>query len=71
MTGGSNDPLKSTTAKMICAGAAGCTADLFTFPLDTVKVWLQVNWIIKLFSHRNKSSSIFRLEVNTLHQQVI
>merc|ERR1719322_1989577 len=27
---------------MICAGAAGCTADLFTFPLDTVKVWLQV-----------------------------
>ena len=28
--------------KIASAGLAGCTADLATFPLDTVKVWLQV-----------------------------
>ncbi|XP_039252123.2 dicarboxylate carrier UCP2-like [Styela clava] len=28
--------------KIAAAGLAGCTADLATFPLDTIKVWLQV-----------------------------
>nr|CAB3267487.1 mitochondrial uncoupling protein 3 [Phallusia mammillata] len=28
--------------KIASAGLAGCTADIFTFPLDTAKVWLQV-----------------------------
>lgn len=28
--------------KIASAGLAGCTADLVTFPLDTIKVWLQV-----------------------------
>ncbi|XP_076821904.1 putative mitochondrial transporter UCP3 [Clavelina lepadiformis] len=28
--------------KLLSAGLAGCTADIFTFPLDTAKVWLQV-----------------------------
>nr|XP_018669017.1 mitochondrial uncoupling protein 3 isoform X2 [Ciona intestinalis] len=28
--------------KIASAGMAGCTADLMTFPLDTVKVWLMV-----------------------------
>lgn len=29
--------------KMASAGAAACVADLFTFPLDTAKVRLQVS----------------------------
>jgi len=32
----------SVYGQMTCAALAGCTADIFTFPLDTVKVWLQV-----------------------------
>lgn len=28
--------------KIVSAGLAGCTADIFTFPFDTVKVWLMV-----------------------------
>lgn len=36
---GENLPI---VAKMATAGMAGCTADLVTFPLDTIKVWLQV-----------------------------
>lgn len=32
----------SVPGQMLSAGLAGCTADLFTYPLDTVKVWLQV-----------------------------
>jgi hypothetical protein len=32
----------STVAKIAAAGSAGVTADLFTFPLDTIKVWLMV-----------------------------
>lgn len=32
----------SLPQKIASAGLAGCTADLATFPLDTVKVWLQV-----------------------------
>ena len=32
----------SLSQKIASAGLAGCTADLATFPLDTVKVWLQV-----------------------------
>jgi len=32
----------SVYGQMTCAALAGCTADVFTFPLDTVKVWLQV-----------------------------
>jgi len=32
----------SLPQKITSAGLAGITADLTTFPLDTVKVWLQV-----------------------------
>ena len=34
----------SLSQKIASAGLAGITADLTTFPLDTVKVWLQVGW---------------------------
>uniref|UniRef100_H2Z3R1 Mitochondrial brown fat uncoupling protein 1 n=2 Tax=Ciona savignyi TaxID=51511 RepID=H2Z3R1_CIOSA len=33
----------SLPLKIASAGLAGCTADLMTFPLDTVKVWLMVS----------------------------
>jgi len=32
----------SVYGKIAAAGAAGVTADIFTFPLDTIKVWLMV-----------------------------
>lgn len=32
----------TTAVKFLGAGAAGCFADLLTFPLDTAKVRLQV-----------------------------
>lgn len=40
--GRSTDSFPSVGVKMFSAGAAGCVADLFTFPLDTAKVRLQV-----------------------------
>lgn len=43
MTAGrSADPSPSVAVKVFSAGAAGCVADLATFPLDTAKVRLQV-----------------------------
>lgn len=33
----------TATVKFIGAGTAACIADLFTFPLDTAKVRLQVS----------------------------
>lgn len=30
--------------KLLTAGTSGCVADIITFPLDTAKVRLQVNW---------------------------
>lgn len=38
----SKDGEISVLAKIASAGAAGVTADIFTFPLDTIKVWLMV-----------------------------
>jgi hypothetical protein len=37
-------PLKTPplTVQLLTAGAAACVADIFTFPLDTAKVRLQV-----------------------------
>lgn len=43
MAGGrSADPSPTAAVKVFSAGAAGCVADLVTFPLDTAKVRLQV-----------------------------
>lgn len=43
MAGGrSADPSPTVAVKVFSAGAAGCVADLVTFPLDTAKVRLQV-----------------------------
>ena len=39
----------SLPQKIASAGLAGCTADLATFPLDTVKVWLQVSFSSNFF----------------------
>ena len=39
----SKDLNLTLSQKVASAGLAGCTADLLTFPLDTVKVWLQVD----------------------------
>jgi len=38
----SKDDGISVAAKICSAGAAGVTADIFTFPLDTIKVWLMI-----------------------------
>lgn len=38
----SKDGEISLLAKIASAGAAGVTADIFTYPLDTIKVWLMV-----------------------------
>lgn len=40
---GPADVPPSAAVKFVGAGAAACIADLFTFPLDTAKVRLQVN----------------------------
>ncbi|KAK5904924.1 hypothetical protein CesoFtcFv8_006441 [Champsocephalus esox] len=40
--GGSADLAPSVAVKIFSAGAAGCVADLVTFPLDTAKVRLQI-----------------------------
>lgn len=32
--------------KIVSAGAGACIAEIFTFPLDTTKVRLQVSWTI-------------------------
>ncbi|XP_061684315.1 dicarboxylate carrier SLC25A8-like [Syngnathoides biaculeatus] len=40
--GGSGDLNPSVPIKIFSAGAAGCVADLVTFPLDTAKVRLQI-----------------------------
>ncbi|XP_040901592.1 mitochondrial uncoupling protein 2-like [Toxotes jaculatrix] len=40
--GGSADLSLTAAAKVFSAGAAGCVADLVTFPLDTAKVRLQI-----------------------------
>lgn len=40
--GGAADMVPSAPVKVFSAGAAGCVADLVTFPLDTAKVRLQV-----------------------------
>ncbi|KAF3847535.1 hypothetical protein F7725_020563 [Dissostichus mawsoni] len=40
--GGSADLAPSVAVKVFSAGAAGCVADLVTFPLDTAKVRLQI-----------------------------
>jgi hypothetical protein len=43
MTGGSIELREpSLPVKLLTAGSAACVADLFTFPLDTAKVRLQV-----------------------------
>ena len=47
----------SVYGQMTCAALAGCTADIFTFPLDTVKVWLQVSCFIC-----NKVKLVFFIE---------
>lgn len=39
----------SIYGQMICAAAAGSTADVFTHPIDTIKVWLQVSSNSKCF----------------------
>ncbi|KTF93096.1 hypothetical protein cypCar_00028442 [Cyprinus carpio] len=38
----------TATVKFIGAGTAACIADLFTFPLDTAKVRLQVSLCLEL-----------------------
>lgn len=43
---GPADVPPSVAVKFVGAGAAGCVADLITFPLDTAKVRLQVNWLV-------------------------
>ena len=48
----SNNSL-SLPQKIASAGLAGCTADLLTFPLDTVKVWLQVGAHYTVLSDAN------------------
>ena len=42
---GQSIPMKepSLPVKLLTAGSAACVADLFTYPLDTAKVRLQVN----------------------------
>ncbi|XP_070826537.1 dicarboxylate carrier UCP2-like [Chaetodon trifascialis] len=40
--GGAADLVPSAPVKVFSAGAAGCVADLVTFPLDTAKVRLQI-----------------------------
>lgn len=40
--GGTADLAPTAAVKIFSAGAAGCVADLVTFPLDTAKVRLQV-----------------------------
>lgn len=42
VVGGSADLSPSVAVKVFSAGAAGCVADLVTFPLDTAKVRLQI-----------------------------
>ncbi|KAL3057578.1 hypothetical protein OYC64_007945 [Pagothenia borchgrevinki] len=42
VVGGSADLAPSVAVKVFSAGAAGCVADLVTFPLDTAKVRLQI-----------------------------
>jgi len=41
MSDNKNVKIISIYGQMICAAAAGCTADVFTHPVDTIKVWLQ------------------------------
>ncbi|XP_057244972.1 putative mitochondrial transporter UCP3 [Malurus melanocephalus] len=38
----------TATMKFVSAGMAGCIADLFTFPLDTAKVRLQIQGEVKI-----------------------
>ena len=44
-------PLKTPplTVQLLTAGAAACVADIFTFPLDTAKVRLQVKAKVSLY----------------------
>ena len=39
----------SAAVKFVGAGTAACIADLFTFPLDTAKVRLQVRTVLFFF----------------------
>jgi len=52
----------SIYGQMICAAAAGSTADVFTHPIDTIKVWLQTE---KYIIETNK-----RVEQNKVSQQI-
>lgn len=55
----------SLPVKLLTAGSAACVADLFTFPLDTAKVRLQVNLIRKWpwpISSSIFTGRIFRLD---------
>ncbi|XP_033969258.1 mitochondrial uncoupling protein 2-like [Trematomus bernacchii] len=59
--GGSADLAPSVAVKVFSAGAAGCVADLVTFPLDTAKVRLQIQGESKpsLEAQRMKFRGVF------------
>uniref|UniRef100_H2Y0T2 Uncharacterized protein n=1 Tax=Ciona intestinalis TaxID=7719 RepID=H2Y0T2_CIOIN len=53
--------------KIASAGMAGCTADLMTFPLDTVKVWLMVQTQSQSTASRS-SAGLVRTVINGVKQ---
>lgn len=55
--GRSTDPPSSAAVKVFSAGTAGCVADLFTFPLDTAKVRLQVRVTCTQISEHHQTHS--------------
>lgn len=64
--GGRTADLAPTAAvKIFSAGAAGCVADLVTFPLDTAKVRLQVRiHSLPVISHKELSLSVCVVSFN-------
>lgn len=47
---GPADVPPSAAVKFVGAGTAACIADLLTFPLDTAKVRLQVNNLLRILN---------------------
>ncbi|NWW14067.1 UCP3 protein, partial [Oreocharis arfaki] len=58
----------TATVKFVSAGVAGCIADLFTFPLDTAKVRLQIQGEVRI--PRTISSVEYRGVLGTLSTMV-
>ncbi|NXH10197.1 UCP3 protein, partial [Bucco capensis] len=58
----------TATVKFVSAGTAACIADLCTFPLDTAKVWLQIQGEVQI--PRATSSMEYRGVLGTLSTMV-